>query len=41
MKSLLTSAGVMNGSTHNTLVDMPGKPISQCNVCCIPTAIYR
>lgn len=40
MKFLLTSAGVKNESIHNTLVDMLGKPISECSALCIPTAIY-
>ena len=40
MKFLLTSAGIKNESIHNTLVDMLGKPISQCSALCIPTAIY-
>ena len=40
MKLLLTSAGIKNTSIHNTLVDMLGKPIDECNALCIPTAIY-
>ena len=40
MKLLLTSAGVKNKSIHNTLVDLTGKPIAECNALCIPTAIY-
>jgi len=40
VKLLLTSAGIKNTSIHNTLVDMLGKPIDECNALCIPTAIY-
>ena len=40
MKFLLTSAGVNNKSTHDTLVEMLGKPIADCNALCIPTAMY-
>jgi dipeptidase E len=40
MKFLLTSAGVRNKSIHNALVEMLGKPISDCNALCIPTATY-
>ncbi|CAG9622274.1 hypothetical protein BACCIP111883_03065 [Sutcliffiella rhizosphaerae] len=40
MKILLTSAGVNNSTIHNALVDMLGKPISECNALCIPTAMY-
>lgn len=40
MKFLLTSAGVNNKSIHDTLVDMLGKPIADCNALCIPTAMY-
>ena len=40
MKLLLTSAGIKNTSIHNTLVDMLGTPIDECNALCIPTAIY-
>ncbi len=39
MKFLLTSAGIKNTSIHNTLVDLLGKPIAECNALCIPTAI--
>jgi dipeptidase E len=40
MKLLLTSAGVKNASIHDALVDMLGKPISESNALCIPTASY-
>jgi dipeptidase E len=40
MKLLLTSAGISNTSIHNALVDLLGKPIAECNVLFIPTAIY-
>ena len=38
MKLLLTSGGVTNPSIHAALVEMLGKPISECNALCIPTA---
>jgi dipeptidase E len=40
MRFLLTSAGVKNTSIHETLVDLLGKPIAECNALCIPTALY-
>ena len=40
MKLLLTSAGVKNASIRDTLVDLLGKPISESNALCIPTAEY-
>jgi dipeptidase E len=40
MKFLLTSAGVTNTSIHNSLVDLLGKPIAECDALCIPTASY-
>ena len=40
MKLLLTSAGIKNPSIHNALVDLLGKPISDTNALCIPTAGY-
>jgi dipeptidase E len=40
MKLLLTSAGITNDSIRNALVEMLGKPISDCNALCIPTAGY-
>jgi len=38
MKLLLTSGGVTNTSIHDALVEMLGKPISECHALCIPTA---
>src|SRR5688572_12276299 len=40
MKLLLTSAGIKNTSIHNALVDLLGKPITEANALCIPTATY-
>jgi dipeptidase E len=40
MKLLLTSAGIVNTSIHNALVDLLGKPIADASALCIPTAIY-
>jgi len=40
MKLLLTSAGVKNASIHDALVDLLGKPITEANALCIPTATY-
>jgi dipeptidase E len=40
MKLLLTSAGVKNASIRDALVDLLGKPISDCTALCIPTAQY-
>ena len=40
MRVLLTSAGIKNGSIHEALVDMLGKPIAESNALFIPTAIY-
>lgn len=40
MKLLLTSAGVKNPSIHSALVDLLGKPTTDCNALCIPTAHY-
>lgn len=40
MKLLLTSAGIKNASIRNALVDLLGKPISESNALCIPTAMY-
>ncbi len=40
MKLLLTSAGIKNTSIRDALVDLLGKPISDCNALCIPTAGY-
>ena len=38
LKFLLTSAGIKNASIHDALVDLLGKPISESNALCIPTA---
>ena len=40
MKLLLTSAGIQNASIRTALLDLLGKPISECNALCIPTASY-
>ena len=40
MKFLLTSAGIKNASIHRALIEMLGKPITECNALCIPTASY-
>jgi dipeptidase E len=40
MKLLLTSGGVTNASIHNALAGLLGKPFSECNALCIPTAEY-
>src|SRR4051812_46771890 len=40
MKFLLTSGGISNDSIRNTLVDMLGKPISECSALWIPTALH-
>ena len=40
MKYLLTSAGIKNDSIQQALIQMLGKPISEANALCIPTAIY-
>ena len=40
MKLLLTSAGIKNASIRKALVDLLGKPITECNALCIPTAGY-
>lgn len=40
MKLLLTSAGIMNKSIQDALLDMLGKPIAQASALCIPTAVY-
>lgn len=38
MKLLLTSGGVTNPSIATALVEMLGKPISECHALCVPTA---
>jgi len=40
MKLLLTSAGIKNATIHKALIDLLGKPISECNALCIPTGSY-
>jgi dipeptidase E len=40
VKLLLTSGGVTNASIRDALVDLLGKPISDSNALCIPTAQY-
>lgn len=40
MKQLLTSGGVSNATIKQALIDLLGKPISQANALCIPTAAY-
>src|SRR5471030_17123 len=40
MKLLLTSAGIKNPTIHQALVDLLGKPITECNALCIPTGMY-
>ena len=40
MKLLLTSAGIKNTSIHDSLVELLGKPIPECDALCIPTALY-
>jgi dipeptidase E len=38
LKLLLTSGGVTNQSIREALVDLLGKPLSECHALCIPTA---
>jgi dipeptidase E len=40
MKLLLTSAGVLNASIEDALVELLGKPIAESSALCIPTASY-
>ena len=40
MNLLLASAGITNASIQTALVDLLGKPISECTALCIPTAAY-
>jgi len=40
MKFLLTSGGISNDSIRNALVDLLGKPITECNALYIPTALH-
>jgi dipeptidase E len=40
MKLLLTSAGIKNASIRDALLDLLGKPVTESNALCIPTALY-
>lgn len=40
MKLLLTSAGVKNASINDALLGLLGRPVSDCDALCIPTAMY-
>ena len=40
MKLLLTSAGVKNQSIRDTIVELAGKPIEECDTLYIPTGGY-
>lgn len=40
MKLLLTDSGIKNASIQDALVDLLGKPITESNALCIPTAGY-
>jgi len=40
MKLLLTSGGIKNARIRDALVDLLGKPITEANALCIPTAEY-
>ncbi|MCB1218914.1 Type 1 glutamine amidotransferase-like domain-containing protein [bacterium] len=40
MKLLLTSAGISNQSIMDALLELLGKPISECRALFVPTAIY-
>ena len=40
MKLLLTSAGIKNASIHAALLELLGKPITECSALRIPTASY-
>ena len=40
MKLLLTSSGIANGTIHEALVGLLGKPIEESSALVIPTAIY-
>ena len=40
MRALLTSAGIMNTSIRDALVDLLGKPIAESNALFVPTGIY-
>ena len=40
MKFLLTSASIQNASIHQALLDLLGRPVTECSALCIPTGIY-
>lgn len=40
MRLLLTSAGISNPTIHAALVELLGKPLSECRALCVPTGIY-
>jgi dipeptidase E len=40
VRALLTSSGITNGSIHDALVDLLGKPIAESDALVIPTAVY-
>ncbi|HVU77497.1 MAG TPA: Type 1 glutamine amidotransferase-like domain-containing protein [Gaiellaceae bacterium] len=40
MRLLLTSGGVTNGSIHDALLELLGKPIDECDALLVPTALY-
>jgi len=40
MKLLLTSAGIKNASIRDKLLELLGRPISECSALCVPTAMY-
>jgi dipeptidase E len=40
VKLLLTSAGIKNPSIESAMVELLGRPISECGALCIPTASY-
>ncbi len=40
MKLLLTSGGINNPSIENALLELLGKPFSECNALVVPTATY-
>ena len=39
MRFLLTSSGITNTTIDDALVDLLGKPISECSALCIPTGV--
>jgi dipeptidase E len=40
LKLLLTSGGVRNGSIHEALLELLGKPTAESDALCIPTGLY-